>query len=349
MIAKTNISFVIPARNASRTILRCINSILEITDFKVEILVVCNNCNDNTYELIKNYKEKNNLETMNNYCKNDVSGASEARNFGIEQAIGDWICFVDADDYIDANFLSQIYRNNIKFHGADMAIGTHWVIKSDHVKLYDHGMSASSLMRRREIIVYLKDYCAVPYFYTLFVHCWGKLYLRNKIIDQGIRFDGKLIQLEDVNFNLQYLAASKDVFFENIPTYHYDATFNPVSLSLRSGSEINAVKNIYKAIKPIKKILETEVPKINMRVLIAQLVTSVSRIWMIRVSRNAMISSVQASIHIQSILDSKLYQICQVRYTPKCRDSRTLNVLCKYSNSLVVIRYLFFKSGVGGR
>lgn len=109
------ISVIIPAFNAETTIIRCVNSIQRQTYSNLEIIIVNDGSKDTTEKAVKSLQEKDNrikLITIPN------GGVSHARNIGIDNATGEYIAFVDSDDYIDAEMyenLVEIIRNyNVK-------------------------------------------------------------------------------------------------------------------------------------------------------------------------------------------------------------------------------------------
>ena len=99
------ISFIIPSYNSANTIKRAIDSILsQNTDLEYEIIVVDDGSTDNTDEVIKCYDNDERIK----YYKKDNSGVADTRNYGVKMATGDYIIFVDSDDYISENLLNDI-------------------------------------------------------------------------------------------------------------------------------------------------------------------------------------------------------------------------------------------------
>ena len=99
------ISFVIPAYNAEKTIKRAINSILaQESDIEYEIIVINDGSIDKTDDVMQEYTENNKVR----YFKKENTGVADTRNFGVEKAIGDYILFVDCDDYISNTLLQDI-------------------------------------------------------------------------------------------------------------------------------------------------------------------------------------------------------------------------------------------------
>ena len=190
---------------------------------------------------------------------------------------------------------------------------------------------------------YLVNYCNVPYKYTLFVHCWAKLYKKNTIIDFNIRFNEKLNQLEDVNFNLQYLTHCDIIYHTGLPIYNYDADSNKEGMSVKSGNEEESVKKIYYAVLPIKKILLIYFNKKNVKILFSQLITSIARIWMIRISLNNSITKDLLKYRIYEIFGSRLYKAAENNYVCKENDSKIFDFISKNLNQKAVTLFLLSK------
>ena len=102
------ISFIIPAYNAENTIERAINSILnqENTSLEYEIIVVNDGSIDNIDEKMKNFKENSKIK----YFKKENTGVADTRNYGVEKSKGEYIIFVDSDDYISKTLLQDIEK-----------------------------------------------------------------------------------------------------------------------------------------------------------------------------------------------------------------------------------------------
>ena len=99
------ISFIIPCYNSANTIKRAIDSILnQNTDLEYEIIVVDDGSTDNTDEVIKCYENDERIK----YYKKDNSGVADTRNYGVKMATGEYIIFVDSDDYISESLLKDI-------------------------------------------------------------------------------------------------------------------------------------------------------------------------------------------------------------------------------------------------
>lgn len=104
------VSFIIPAFNASKTIKRAINSILNqnVQDLDFEIIIVDDGSDDDLRKVINEYSPSD-LKYIR-YYKKENEGVAEARNFGVKKAKGDYIIFVDSDDYVSRKLLKDIKK-----------------------------------------------------------------------------------------------------------------------------------------------------------------------------------------------------------------------------------------------
>ena len=109
------LSIIIPVYNAEKTLRRCLDSVLQQKDDELEIVVINDGSKDSSDKIIKEYKEKN-PQTIS-YYKKQNTGVADTRNYGIKKAKGQYIMFLDSDDYIDTHLYSivkQYMKKNIE-------------------------------------------------------------------------------------------------------------------------------------------------------------------------------------------------------------------------------------------
>jgi glycosyltransferase involved in cell wall biosynthesis len=338
-------SFIIPIKNAERTIIRCISSISKITIITYEVIVICNNCTDNTVDLLNKYKFLNDKINIKIVVNNNIKNASAARNIGIKMACGKYISFVDSDDYLIVDGFQKFLNLAKDPKENQLIIGSYTILNIKGSALRKHGLEKSMILDLKLIQNYLKSFCMSPYIYTLFVHCWGKIYSSETVKNNNIQFDEELDQLEDVNFNLNYLKFCEKVHFIDIPIYFYDTEVNSYSLSTRSGVEYKPIQKIFKALNPLRSLLKRTQTASHTKILISQIITSISRIWIIRLSKNIKLNKKNAAIKIIEILKSREYKVLQRNYICNHNDSRILDILSKYTSPNFVAYYLIRKSG----
>ena len=93
-------SIIVPTYNREEYIIKCIDSILDQTYDNFEAIIIDDGSTDNTDNLVKKYHDK-----RIKYFKNTNHGIGYSRNFGLNKAKGDYIFFLDSDDYLDENML----------------------------------------------------------------------------------------------------------------------------------------------------------------------------------------------------------------------------------------------------
>lgn len=114
---KNLITVVIPIYNVEKFLKRCIDSVINQTYKNIEILLVNDGSPDNSKKIMEEYKKKD--KRIKCYYKQN-GGLSDTRNYAIKNATGDYICFIDGDDYIENTFIEKLYNQLIK-DKADLA------------------------------------------------------------------------------------------------------------------------------------------------------------------------------------------------------------------------------------
>ncbi len=110
MIIKTTmkkVSVIVPVYNVENYITKCLESLVSQTLQDMEIIIVNDGSSDNSQQIIDNFVKKY-PEKIKAFIK-DNGGLSDARNFGIDRAIGEFIGFVDSDDYVTPTMFEQMY------------------------------------------------------------------------------------------------------------------------------------------------------------------------------------------------------------------------------------------------
>ena len=101
------ISVIIPIYNTQKYLKKCIDSVESQSYNNIEIILVNDGSTDSSEKIIQPYLQK--YENIK-YYKKENGGLSDARNYGIQKATGDYICFLDSDDYIDINLFSKLQK-----------------------------------------------------------------------------------------------------------------------------------------------------------------------------------------------------------------------------------------------
>lgn len=207
------ISVIVPVYNTKPYLQECINSILSQTYKNIEIIIVDDGSDDGSSDICDKMQENN--RSIQVYHRKNM-GVSNARNFGISVAKGEYIGFIDSDDYIDSNFY-EILHKNIVFYNADCScVGHRKYIEKDDTYLAVTPDFETNVVSSLSAL----DSAANPS--DLWVgYTWNKLYRRKLIIDNNLKFDEKLIFCEDSVFCYQYLEKCSRIVRSSVPAYIY--------------------------------------------------------------------------------------------------------------------------------
>jgi len=125
-------SFIIPAHNEEKHLEECIDSILSnmtnINHSRYEILVIADSCTDKTESITRRYTEINHKIKLFS-C--DFKNVSFTRNYGAENAIGDYFFFVDGDTLLNVNLFKDIIERNLEKYDGNVVISTHYSSKNE--------------------------------------------------------------------------------------------------------------------------------------------------------------------------------------------------------------------------
>lgn len=207
------ISIVLPVYNVERYIGKCVQSILNQTYANFELVVVDDGSQDKSIEIAENFKD----ERISIYRKEN-GGISDARNFGMSKAIGDYLYFLDSDDWIEPDLL-EICITTINKENSDYLIFGYSLDSEDFA-----GNLKQKIDIKHENVVYHKGHDNV-YFdklkFGLLGYVWNKFYRHSFIRDNKFMFDNEVSLFEDLLFNARVFQVSdKMVFIENV-LYHY--------------------------------------------------------------------------------------------------------------------------------
>lgn len=175
------ISIIVPIYNAENYLARCVDSLLAQTMQDFEILLVNDGSEDSSEEICKEYVSKDGRIKL--FTKPN-GGVSSARNYAIERAEGEYLMFVDADDWLDTDTIEQCYPY----------LGSYDMVKFGAKMCWDGGDSSEILIEDNPTYREIQSRTITR---TTIVAPWGML-VRKSIFDQhSIRFDHRLVLAED--------------------------------------------------------------------------------------------------------------------------------------------------------
>ncbi len=207
-------SVIIPVYNVEKYINRCVKSILSQRYNDLEIILIDNGSEDSSGILCDNYAER--YSNITSYHIPN-GGVSSARNFGLAKAQGEFICFVDADDYLVGNLFSDM-ENKLDSE-LDMLVFSYY--NSIEKNISETARSEKILpiegkKNRKQFISLFTDLLLSDMMYTV----WNKIYRREFLKEHRIVFEQYELG-EDVRFNLNVYECIHKVYFSQACYYVY--------------------------------------------------------------------------------------------------------------------------------
>lgn len=223
------ISIVVPVYNAEKYIGVCVDSVLEQTYTNFELLLINDGSKDNTLEVLKSYKDSRiKVYSFEN------QGAGKTRNKGIQLSNGKYITFIDADDYIDVNYLEILHK---EIQDNDVLISGYKKVSLDnHTLMYASNPKMSVWDEFR------------------YVATWGKLYRLDFLKDNHIEYE-KFVLGEDVYMNVKCNSLTSNVKVIDYAGYNY--CFNPNSLT-QSKKSVQGNNDILMLLNKIQNTLNLD-------------------------------------------------------------------------------------------
>ncbi|WP_051556447.1 glycosyltransferase family 2 protein [Alkalihalobacterium bogoriense] len=243
---KSLVSIIVPAYNVEKYIEKCLSSILEQTYTNIEVIVVDDGSTDKTGQLIDNVSQQDNRVRI---IHKENAGVSAARNSGIEISTGEYLVFVDGDDYIAPDYVEYML-SLIENTGSEFCLSKRCYTKSGEKQ------TESEYIEKLQP----EDATALLLSPDVIVGCWNKIFKRSLIVNNNIWFSTVLFYGEGLTFITTVSQISNSVGVGNRKVYYYRRN-NEASATTKF--DINKLYNGEKALKNIKKQLIVNSPKVN--------------------------------------------------------------------------------------
>lgn len=232
------ISIIIPIYNSEKYLRQCLNSVQSQTFADFEVLLINDGSNDNSGKICDEYAAK---DTRIKVFHKENGGVSSARNLGIDEAEGEWICFVDSDDVLEENYLTTLVKSSVDSKADFIAQGFkkfgNGIEKNMHLGV---GLFSASDFRTLFQIKKIQNF-GFPF---------SKLFRGEIIKKHQISFPISFSIAEDLAFMLMYLSKIQTIQLDAVHHYLYRQVDNSLSNRLREPSiyfnRYNELKRIFK-------------------------------------------------------------------------------------------------------
>lgn len=202
------ISVIIPVYGVEKYIRKCLESVVNQTYKNLEIIVVNDGTKDNSMEIVKEYLFDKRIKIINK----ENGGISSARNAGLEIATGDYISFVDSDDWLELDLYKKLM---VDLNDEDIIIFNYKVIDNKNLKIlkekifFNHNRSLKT-----------KRNMGGEYLFDIEPYVWNKLFKRKFIEDNKYKFIEN-IEGEDSVWSYETYVFSEKVTFKAEVGYNY--------------------------------------------------------------------------------------------------------------------------------
>lgn len=215
------VSIIVPIYNVGAFLEQCIQSLVNQTYQNIEIILVNDESPDHSLEICRKWEK---LDSRIIVIDQKNQGVSVARNQGIQRCSGQWICFVDGDDWLEENAVENMMA--LVTEDTDVLITDYYIDtptrcwKESFFTLEDHDFKPAEKI---ELIknCFLKTSFSNKGAVTMVGVPWAKLFRTQLLRDKEIRFDKKLRKMQDAIFCIEVFEQCQNVIFRKTATYHY--------------------------------------------------------------------------------------------------------------------------------
>lgn len=200
------ISVIVPVYKAEKYLERCVDSILAQTFADFELILVNDGSPDSSGAICDAYTAKDSRVKV---IHKENGGVSAARNTGLDAAKGEFVAFVDSDDYVEPDYLRVLLWND-----CDLSLCGNYKHLPDGVVITEHDLQLSACA---VTTVLLESMLSSGKLYTV----WGKAFRRSLLQQLKLRFREDICYSEDTIFAMTFAAACETVCCHKEPLYHY--------------------------------------------------------------------------------------------------------------------------------
>ena len=207
---KNLISIVVPIYNAETYLNQCIKSIIEQSYKNIEIILINDGSTDDSGIICDEYAQK---DIRIKVIHNKNQGVSISRNIGIQEARGEYISFVDADDFISKKYVEILYQLIIKDNAQISTVGNDEYYEGKMIKTSKGIRKVLHSEEAIKMILKERDMTHV---------CWGKMYKKELFDDEDIKFDSTMKIGEDLKIIIPIIEKCKKISIDTREKlYHY--------------------------------------------------------------------------------------------------------------------------------
>ena len=256
----TKVSIIIPVYNAEKHLRRCVESVLKQDFQNFELILMNDGSTDSSAEICNEYKEK---DVRVKVVHKENTGVSDTRNQAISISKGEYLQFLDSDDWITPDATGILVRM-AELYQCEMVIADFYRVIGDRLA-HKGNIHEDGILTREEFAKEMMENPSDFYYGVL----WNKLYRRDIIFDHHIFMNENISWCEDFIFNMEYIRYVENVYVLHVPIYYYVKTPGSlVSQGMSISKTIQMKKTVFKCYKEFYKDIfdEDDYEKIQLQV-----------------------------------------------------------------------------------
>lgn len=272
------VSIIIPVYNAEKSIEKCVKSIIYGQLSQLEVLLVDDCSEDNSWNLCQSLSAR--FKNVQCFQNEENKGVSYTRNRGLDKAKGEYIIFVDSDDWVANDFVLKLLYTAERYKNSLVVCGSHFL---DKVSWEERDYLWEENGEKRYVIKAENFFELRKRFHLQQV--WNKIFRRELIEKYNVRFDENQNMGEDFQFVLDYIKVSqcKECVVLNEALYYYVRTTDS---SLVSQFGLIETENEYKRLEELLEISGKDIDGVKTQYFLAVQETQASHIYSIMRAKN---------------------------------------------------------------
>ena len=211
------VSIVAIVYNVEPYLRQCLESVCNQTLKDIEIIIVYDKSTDNSLEIIREFEQKDSRIKV--IIRDQKAGPAVARNMGLRLTTGEYVGFVDTDDYIDLNMFEELY-NKAKQFDADISFCTANVVNSETDRIIQYPWFNNSILPEKFDNISFNENDLEDYLFQIPVNFWTKIYKRNFLFNNNIIFPEGIVY-DDNPFYFNCFTLAKKIVLVRKPFYYY--------------------------------------------------------------------------------------------------------------------------------
>ncbi len=226
------VSIIVPVFNTENYVYKCLTSVINQTYSNIEVILINDGSTDKSENICYEFSK---LDSRIKFINRENRGVSYTRNQGIEESTGKYICFIDSDDYIQNNYIENMLKH---MENSDLITCAYAIEFKNKKRNIIFGENIKDYNRDEALKLMFSSNM-----YKGFL--WNKLFKKEIIVKEKIRFNNDISMCEDLLFVYEYIFYSKEIRYIPEVGYFY---------KMRKSSLSNNLKNIETALLAYESI-----------------------------------------------------------------------------------------------